>query len=148
MKLIEGNWGAVEVEDPPYYWVAPVNFPGIDGALILPEAIYGFQVTLSTRHEPPNDGWETLWAHLPANLQKIPWRAWRVVFVRADSTIKTVANKWAGKLFATDNTSVTTGCSEVDPVVKDITYRVFHDESDPDVEVHRVRPDREALTID
>ncbi|KAF8554859.1 hypothetical protein OG21DRAFT_1011314 [Imleria badia] len=126
-NLIDTNWDTVKVEKTPYHWVAPTgkNFPGVDSALILAEEIYVFQVTISTRHESPKDGLETLRARLPADLKKIPWRAWRVVFVGVDdSKIKTVANKWVGKLFATDNTNITIGWSEVDPVVKDITYRV------------------------
>ncbi|KAF8559894.1 hypothetical protein OG21DRAFT_1502239 [Imleria badia] len=121
MKLIEGNWGAVEVEDPPYYWVAPVGFPGIDGALILPEAIYVFQVTISTRHASPKGGMKELRTHLPGDLKDLPWR---VVFIGDyDNLIKSVANQWV-------NEGLTTGWSQVDPVAHDITFRVFRDESD------------------
>jgi hypothetical protein len=124
-NLIDTNWGAINVARPPYYWVAPKNFHGINSALILTEEIYVFQVTISTRHESPMEGLKTLRAHLPANLKKIPWSAWRVVFIGYnDGAIKTVANKWVGKLFATDNTGITIGWSEVDPVTKDVAYRV------------------------
>ena len=124
-NLINTNWGAVSVEKPPYYWVAPRNFHGIDSALILAKEIYAFQVTISTRHKSPMEGLNILRAHLPTNLKKIPWSAWRVVFIGdSNSAIETVANKWVGKLFAKDNTSITIGWSGVDPVTDDIAYRV------------------------
>ncbi|KAF8548541.1 hypothetical protein OG21DRAFT_1500960 [Imleria badia] len=130
MKLIEGNWGAVEVEDPPYYWVAPVNFPGIDCALILPEAICVFQVTISTSHRSPEGGMKKLGTHLPADLKNLPWR---VVFIGDhDNAIKSVAQKWVNK-------GLNIGWSHVDPVAEDITYRVFRDESDSDRESDLMR---------
>ncbi|KAF8552965.1 hypothetical protein OG21DRAFT_1485803 [Imleria badia] len=125
MKLIEGNWGAVKVEDPPYYWIAPVGFPGIDSALILHEAIYVFQVTISTSHKSPKGGMKKLRTHLPTDLKDLPWS---VVFIGDhDNSIKSVANKWVDE-------GLTIGWSQVDPVAEDITYRVFHDESDLDGE--------------
>ena len=115
MKLIEQNWNAVEVEDPPYYWVAPVNFPGIDGALILPEAIYVFQVTIGISHRSPEGGMKKLETHLPADLKNLPWR---VVFIGDHAnTIESVAQKWVNK-------GLNIGWSHVDPVAEDITYRV------------------------
>ena len=114
MKLIEGNWGAVEVEDPPYYWVAPMNFPGIDGALILPEAICVFQVTISPSYSSPEGGMKKLETHLPADLKNLPWT---VVFIGDhNSAIESVAKKC--------NKGLNIGWSHVDPVAEDITYRV------------------------
>ncbi|KAN0077949.1 hypothetical protein V8E55_010006 [Tylopilus felleus] len=116
-ELIEGHWGAVKVGVPPYYWVAPMNFPGIDGALILPEAICGFQVTISSSHRSPEDGMNKLRAHLRADLKNLPRR---VVFIgnQADA-IKSVAQQWVNKGLKLD-----IGWSHVDPVVGDIPYRV------------------------
>lgn len=124
-NLIDTNWGAVNIENPPYYWVAPKNFHGVHSALILTEEIYVFQVTISTRHKSPMEGLKILRAHLPINLKKIPWSAWRVVFIGDNnSAIETVANKWVGKLFAKDNTSIAIGWSGVNPITDDIAYRV------------------------
>ena len=116
-ELIEGHWGAVKVGVPQYYWVAPMNFPGIDGALILPEAICGFQVTISSSHRSPEDGMNKLRAHLRADLKNLPRR---VVFIgnQADA-IKSVAQQWVNKGLKLD-----IGWSHVDPVVGDIPYRV------------------------
>ena len=152
-SLIDTDWGAVKVANPPFYWVAPKNFYGVDSALIFAKEIYVFQVSIKvgTRNTSLMKGLETLRAYLPTTLNKLPWCAWRMVFVGSnDCAIESVANNWVGKLVATDNTNVTIGWSKVDPVMKDVTYKVlafgsfirdaltcskvFRDESDPDVE--------------
>ncbi|KAN0073583.1 hypothetical protein V8E55_012190 [Tylopilus felleus] len=129
-ELIEGHWGAVKVGVPPYYWVAPMNFPGIDGALILPEVIYGFQVTISTSHRSPEGGMKKLREHLPAELKNLPGR---VVFIGDHANaIKSIAQKWVKK-------GLNIGWSHVDPVADDIPYRAFRDESDSDGESDSTR---------
>ncbi|KAF8133185.1 hypothetical protein EV363DRAFT_1325384, partial [Boletus edulis] len=61
-----------------YYWPASTGYPGIDGALICDNAIFAFQITLSSTHTSPEPGVRKLRAQLPAKLKKLPWH---VVFV-------------------------------------------------------------------
>ncbi|KAI9568898.1 hypothetical protein HD554DRAFT_2190998 [Boletus coccyginus] len=44
-KLIPATQIALESEEPPYYWVSPKNFPGVDSALVFKKEIIAFQVT-------------------------------------------------------------------------------------------------------
>ena len=122
--LIPSGWVAVKNAQPPYFWIAPKDFPGIDSALVLDTAIYVFQVTISpSTYKPPMDGMAILRNRLPIQLKEIPWR---VIFVGDDdSPICAVANKWVGKIFfPTDRTSVPIAWSTVDPVVPFINYTV------------------------
>ena len=122
--LINATWAAIKVAEPPYYWVAPKNFPGVDSALVLDNAIYAFQVTISSRHKTPLDGLRTLREHLPAKLKNV---SWKVVFVGDnDSAIAAVARQWVDRLFfPTNQQRVTVGWSKVDPVMEDVPYRVW-----------------------
>jgi hypothetical protein len=108
---------------PPFYWVAPKKFPGIDSALVLEHAIYAFQITISSEHKSPIKGLQTLRNNLPDHLRDIPWH---VVFVgHAKTAIKPVANEWAGKIFfPTKGSCMPVGWSEVDPVQPGVTYKV------------------------
>ena len=39
-NLLPTSWAMVEIAPPPYFWIAPKGFPGIDSALILKTGIY------------------------------------------------------------------------------------------------------------
>ncbi|KAF8435631.1 hypothetical protein L210DRAFT_3550214 [Boletus edulis BED1] len=108
----------------PYYWAANTSYEGIDGALISKDAIFAFQITLSSEHSSPQEGVRKLRKELPAELRDLPWH---VVFVgNVKRSIKAAASDWAGKVFLTDTskTSVPIAWSVVDPVARDVTYRV------------------------
>ena len=65
LMLVRTTW-------PPYYWVAPRGFTGIDSALILAEEIYAFQVTIGKSHGPLMAGMEILRGYLPTGLRGNP----------------------------------------------------------------------------
>ncbi|KAI0000819.1 hypothetical protein BJV74DRAFT_820874 [Russula compacta] len=134
-SLIVTSWDTMKVEQPPYYWVAPDKFPGIDSALVLEDAIYAIQVTMSSKHESPS-------MHLPHNLKKLPWR---VLFVGDTAgTAEAAASEWAGKiLFPTKKMPLAIGWSKVDPVDSHITYKILRDESKSNTESPDDEPDEE-----
>ena len=68
-SLIPSPLTSVKTAQPPYYWVVPRDFEGIDSALILSEGIYAFHVTISSSHGPPTGGMRTLREHLPTRLK-------------------------------------------------------------------------------
>ncbi|KAF8133880.1 hypothetical protein EV363DRAFT_1324837, partial [Boletus edulis] len=109
----------------PYYWAANTSYEGIDGALISEDAIFAFQITLSSEHSSPQGGVRKLRKELPVELRDLPWH---VVFVgNVKSLIKAAASDWAGKvlLMETSKTPVSIAWSVVDPVAEDVTYRVL-----------------------
>ncbi|KAF8132280.1 hypothetical protein EV363DRAFT_1295804 [Boletus edulis] len=90
---------AKERKELPYYWPASTGYPGIDGALICDNAIFAFQITLSSTHPSPEPGVRKLRAQLPANLKRLPWH---VVFVgNLESSSEAVAQQWIDKVFLT-----------------------------------------------
>ncbi|KAF8124886.1 hypothetical protein EV363DRAFT_1402856 [Boletus edulis] len=112
----------------PYYWAANTSYEGIDGALISKDAIFAFQITLSSKHSSPQGGVRKLRKELPAELRDLPWH---VVFVgNVTRLIKAAASDWAGKVFLmeTSQTAVPIAWSKVDPVAEDVTYRIIRDE--------------------
>ena len=113
----------VKVAPPPYFWIAPKGFLGIDSALVLEKKIYAFQVTLSHKHKPPTKGMKILRDHLPGELKNLPWN---VVFVGdSDSPIREVATSVGKTSFPTsDGESVPIAWSMVDPVRSNIEYTV------------------------
>ena len=120
-SLVPSPLTSVKTARPPYYWVAPRNFKGIDSALVLAEEIYAFQVTIGTSHGPPMAGMETLRGYLPADLKKNPWR---VVFVGDDDDrISRVAKEFK-MFFPTARKHVPIAWVKVDPVSEGISYKV------------------------
>lgn len=73
-KLIPATQIAPESEEPPYYWVSPKNFPGIDSALVFKKEIIAFQVTPRPEHESPIKGLSALRENLPDNLKDVRWK--------------------------------------------------------------------------
>ena len=113
----------VKVAPPPYFWIAPKGFLGIDSALVLEKKIYAFQVTLSRKHKPLTKGMKILRDYLPGELKNLPWN---VVFVGdSDSPIREVATSVGKISFPTsDGESVPIAWSMVDPVRSNIEYTV------------------------
>lgn len=125
-NLVHTSWDPVknEKQELPFYWVAPKNYPGIDGALIYDSAIYVFQVAISSKDKPPMAGMKDLKNQMSDKLKSKPWRA---VFIGdAEATIQPVASQWIGKLFSPANPkeSIPIAWCALDPVRQDITYRV------------------------
>ena len=122
--VIYRKWEVVKVAPPPYFWIAPPHFPGIDCALILDTGVYVFQVTIRRIHKPPMEGMKTLRKYLPRQLKNNPWS---VVFVGDyKSQIRTVAKSLVGKIpFPTpDGKSVPIAWSVVNPMRSGIAYKV------------------------
>lgn len=120
--LVPTNWSAVKLWDPPYLWVAPRNFEGIDSVLVLEEKIYAFQVTISSRHKSPTEGMKKFQENLPTALKKLPWS---VVFVGdSEHLISNVANKWIGKISMQGGTEVPIAWCAVDPADPNVVYQV------------------------
>ena len=113
---------ALKVANPPYYYGFPPNgnFPGIDGALVLKDRIFAFQVTISSSHKSPITGLESLSKMLPPKLKKLPWR---VVFVGAETDrIRPVAEHWDGELCFPEGRRLPVAWAEVGPVMKGVAY--------------------------
>ena len=125
-NLVHTTWDPMknEKQELPFYWVAPKNYPGIDGALIYDSAIYVFQITISSKDKPPTAGMKDLEKHMSDKLKNKPWR---VVFIGdAEAAIQPVASQWINKLFSPTNPkeSIPIAWCALDPVRQDITYRV------------------------
>ena len=112
---------SVRTARPPYYWVAPRGFKGINSALVLAKEIYAFQVTIGMSHRPPMAGMEILQGYLPTDLRENPWR---VVFIGDnDSRIRKVA-KGFNIFFPTAMDHVPIAWARVDPMSKGHDYMV------------------------
>ncbi|KAI9456482.1 hypothetical protein HD554DRAFT_1847843 [Boletus coccyginus] len=120
--LIPATRIAPKSAEPPYYWVAPKKFPGIDSALVFAEEIIAFQVTLRSEHESPMKGLQTLRENLPDELKDVQWR---VVFVgQAQMAIEAVAKQWSNMTWKKKGARIPVAWCVVDPVQDGITYQV------------------------
>ena len=126
-NVIPSTWDAL-TRNAPFFWVAPKDTSGIDSVVVLEDAIYVFQVTISPKHISPIDGMKKVRSYLPHGLRDI---AWNVVFVGQESaTAKPVAESWANKLFFPNSgTMVPIAWAEVDPVVDAIRIACKEHES-------------------
>ncbi|KAG9316860.1 hypothetical protein JVU11DRAFT_2935 [Chiua virens] len=70
--LIPSSLQALGYGVPPYYWVSPDLFPGIDGLLVFKTRICAFQVTISPPHRSPVAGLEKIRKNLRADLKDVP----------------------------------------------------------------------------
>ena len=95
LNLIPSPVTTVEVAQPPYLWIAPPGFPGIDGALVLKTRIYVFQVAIGPKHPPPMVGMKTFRGHLRGKLKNLPWS---VVFVGHDEDSISKVARSVGKI--------------------------------------------------
>ncbi|KAF8133329.1 hypothetical protein EV363DRAFT_1397562 [Boletus edulis] len=105
----------------PYYWYETSGFAGIEGALIRDDAIFAFQINISSEHPSPEPGLRKLRNVLPPKLRN---RRWHVVFVgNEESLIEAAAKQWAGKVYLTKTSRkcVPVAWSKVDPVEERIT---------------------------
>ena len=122
--LIPGGWNTMKSQLPPYFWIAPMGFKGIDGALVLKKEIYVFQVTISRKkHKPPTNGMKALYDHLPGELKGLPWK---VIFVgdKSISICGVATSVGAIPSPAPGKEKVPIAWSVVDPVRSNIAYKV------------------------
>ncbi|KAG9310264.1 hypothetical protein JVU11DRAFT_9382 [Chiua virens] len=126
--LITGPLKNLESASPPYYWVTPDNYPGIDGFLVLNNWICAFQATISSKHRSPEKGImkpeiTKIRQKVQAKLQlkHIPFG---IIFVGPkEDEIKGVAEEWQGKVHLLTNELVPIGWSKLDPTAKNVTYK-------------------------
>lgn len=121
--LIPATQDAPRTAAPPYYWIPPSDFPGIDSALVLEKQIFVFQVTFRSALKSLIDGLECLRNMLPRELKDV---AWKVVFVGPDeANNKYIAEHWHRRLsFPTKKKRALVGWSVVDPAQDGVKYRV------------------------
>lgn len=67
--LAPATLDALPFQTPPYYWIAPNKFPGIDSAIVLETESFVFQTTLAAQHGSPIEGLKKLRTKLPKNLK-------------------------------------------------------------------------------
>ncbi|KAG9312715.1 hypothetical protein JVU11DRAFT_7142 [Chiua virens] len=126
-SLLQGTrFPALGYGVPPYYWVSPDLFPGIDGLLVFKTRICAFQVTISSTHRSPDAGLEKIRKNLRADLKDVPLG---LVFVGPqESAIKQVATRWRSRVrFTSTGKIVPVAWSVVDPASGDVEYNSFRD---------------------
>lgn len=97
-----GHWICTRDElrnkKPPFYWRAPPDFEGIDGALFDEEDnLYAIQMTIALKHRSPQPGLNKLRGMLTNEIAKN--KHWRVLFIGNElKQSEVVSTEFIGKL--------------------------------------------------
>ena len=71
-KFASMIWDVLKDLDPPYLWIAPKDFEGLDSILVLKTCIYAFQVTIGPTNRSPIEGMKMFQENLSTALKKLP----------------------------------------------------------------------------